>query len=36
MTTSLKFICWSIYMNSMVTTNKKPTIDTEKLKRKEH
>ena len=23
-------------MNSMVTTNKKPTIDTEKLKRKEH
>ena len=24
------------YMNPMVTTNQKPTIDTQKLKRKEH
>ena len=24
------------YMNPMVTTNQKPTIDTHKLKRKEH
>ena len=26
----------SIYMNSMVATSQKPTIDTQKLKRKEH
>ena len=26
----------SIYMNPMVTTNKKPTIDTQNLERKEH